>query len=200
LTSFFLCPKISTTKREGKMKRVAAVVLVAGFLFAISYAQEKKAEFKYVGVKKCKTCHKSKKRGDQFGKWKESKHSKAYEVLASDEAKKIAKGKGIEDPQKSEECLVCHVTAYGVPSEKKMETLTLEEGVSCEACHGPGSVYKSFKTMKKLYAGEIEPQSVGLVVPDKNVCVKCHNEKSPTYKEFDFEKYYSQIAHPVPKE
>ncbi len=29
-------------------------------------------------------------------------------------------------------------------------------------------------------------------------CITCHNEESPTYKEFDFKKMWAKIAHPVP--
>jgi hypothetical protein len=35
-------------------------------------------------------------------KWQESKHSKAYEVLASDAAIAIGKEKGIDNPQTSD--------------------------------------------------------------------------------------------------
>ena len=40
---------------------------------------------------------------------------RAFEVLASDEAKKVAKERSIEDPQKADACVKCHVTAFGVP-------------------------------------------------------------------------------------
>jgi hypothetical protein len=30
-------------------------------------------------------------------------------------------------------------------------------------------------------------------------CKTCHNEKSPTYKAFDFKTMYSKIKHNVPK-
>ncbi len=45
----------------------------------------------YVGTDKCKVCHKSKKKGNQYGKWLESGHAKAWATLATDEAKAIAK-------------------------------------------------------------------------------------------------------------
>jgi hypothetical protein len=33
-----------------------------------------------------------------------------------------------------------------------------------------------------------------------DACTKCHNDESPTFKEFDFEKRWAKIAHPVPTE
>lgn len=181
-----------------KVTKILITVLVT-IGFSSYLGAEKGKVFKYVGVKKCKVCHKQEKYGNQYSRWLESKHSKAYETLASEEAKKIAKEKGIEDPQKNGDCLKCHVTAFNVSQDLKMETFTLEEGVSCEACHGPGSEYKKLNVMKKLTAGEIEPASVGLQEPNEENCKGCHNEESPTYKEFDFEKFKAEIDHPLPK-
>ena len=73
------------------------------------------AENKYIGAEKCKSCHSAAESGDQYGKWKAMKHAHAFESLASEEAKKIATEKGIADPQKADECLQCHVTAFKVP-------------------------------------------------------------------------------------
>jgi hypothetical protein len=55
-------------------------------------------------------------------------------------------------------------------------------------------------TMKSVIKGEIEPASVGLVMPNKDLCVKCHNDGSPTFKGFEFEKMAAKIAHPIPAE
>ena len=53
---------------------------------------------KYIGAEKCKTCHKKDKDGKQYKIWKDGPHAKAMEALASPEALKIAKEKGIADP------------------------------------------------------------------------------------------------------
>ncbi len=177
-----------------KWSLIAALVLLfAGGLFA----QEKKAT--YVGVKGCKTCHKKEKAGAQFAKWKKAKHSKAYETLASPEALKFAKERGIENPQKAKECLKCHVTAYDADASMLGKKYAIEDGVGCESCHGAGSLYKKKKTMKALRAGKIDPASVGLIIPTEKTCLGCHNDESPTFKSFDFEKMKEKIAHPVPE-
>jgi hypothetical protein len=181
------------------MKKILAgtlLMLVVIFL-TTSFAAE--TAFKYVGVKKCTMCHKTEKSGNQYGLWLEDGHSKAYTVLATEEAKKVATAAGITgDPQQAKECLVCHVVAFDAPAEKKDVTLTLEEGVSCEACHGPGSEYKTMKAMKQIFAGEVKGADLGLVEPTEALCITCHNPKSPTYKEFKFEEAVKKIAHPVP--
>ena len=128
------------------------------------------------------------------------RHSKAYTTLTTDAAKRVAKEAGVKgDPQKAAECLVCHVTAYSTPASHKASSLTMEEGVSCEACHGPGSEYKSVKVMKGVFKGIMKGVDYGLVKPDVTSCKKCHNAKSPTYKPFKFEAALKIIAHPTPK-
>lgn len=181
------------------MKKLISALLIMSIvsLFALAFAHD--SGFKYVGVKKCKMCHKKKKGGDQYGLWMARGHAKAFATLATAESKEIAKKAGITgDPQQAKECLVCHVTAYNEPADHKMKTLTMEEGVSCEACHGPGSTYKKAKIMKALFKGTQKGAEVGLIPPAKEVCVTCHNPKSPTYKKFIYEEAVKKIAHPVP--
>ena len=161
--------------------------------------EEKKAPekiFSYVGLSKCKPCHIK----HQHKVWKNGPHAKAYEELASEKSLEVAKKLKLkEEPQKSAECLSCHLTAYGVADSLKTK-ITLEEGVSCEACHGPGSDYYPMKVMKALTAGKQDPKVVGLWAQTEELCVTCHNEKSPTYKPFKFKEAVQAIAHPYPKE
>ncbi len=176
---------------------VAFVLLI--FAAHTLYAGSEDKEFKYGGVKTCKACHTTKKSGAQYKIWKASKHAKAFETLKSPEALKIAKEKGIDDPSKSEKCLKCHVTAFTAPAELKGPKLTMEEGVSCESCHGPGSAYKKKKIMIAIWEGKEDGAKYGLIKPDEKVCLSCHNEESPTYKPFNFEERVAEIAHPVPE-
>lgn len=175
------------------MKKTAALVLTGVVLATFSLAFS--GPFKYIGSAKCKTCHMTPKSGEAYPIWQKSKHAKAYETLATEQAKKIASGMGINDPQKSDKCLSCHVTGFGVPDSLKEATLTLAEGVGCEACHGPGSEYKAMAIMKDRK----KAIASGLLIPDEKTCLACHNEKSPTYKPFKFQEMLQKIAHPTPK-
>ncbi|UCH85778.1 MAG: cytochrome C554 [Candidatus Latescibacterota bacterium] len=163
-----------------------------------AYSEETQRTF--IGASKCKTCHKTEAQGQQYVLWEKAAHSKAYETLAGESAKAIAKERGIEDPQTAAECLKCHVTAYGVDKKFLGEKYAITDGVGCESCHGAGGDYSKMKTMKAITSGETEPASVGLVIPNEKTCVGCHNEESPTFKEFDFEKMVAKIAHPIPEE
>ena len=176
---------------------VLTVVWGANF-WANPVASEEAKQRQHVGVDKCKVCHKSKKKGEQYAKWLAGAHSKAFETLASDPSKAIAKEKGIKDPQTAPECLKCHVTGHDVAAEFLGTKYKKEDGVGCESCHGAGGDFYKMKTMKALYAGEIEPGTVGLLEPNEKLCVSCHNEESPTYKKFEYAVRVKEIAHPIP--
>jgi len=165
----------------------AALALFVGLWSISALAQEAKKETKkeekkseYVGAKKCKMCHK-----DEHASWMETKHATAYNVLKPEDKKK-------------DSCVVCHVTGLGVAD-------TLFEGVQCEACHGPGSLYKSPKIMSKSkYKKDRETQhklalEAGLIIPDEKTCVGCHNKKSPTFKSFDYKTMKVKGVHALPK-
>ncbi len=171
-----------------------AFVLAMGLL-STSVAAEG-AQHSYVGMKKCKMCHRSAKTGNQYGIWESSAHAAAYTNLASDKAKEVAAKAGVEgDPQQSDKCLKCHTTGFGVDASLLGTGFVKEDGVQCEACHGPGSDYYRKKVMVDRELG----LQNGLVVPDEKICVTCHNEENPTHKEFDFATYFEKIAHPVPE-
>lgn len=185
-------------------KIILLLVIAVAYMVAVSlvFAQSPQASapstHKYVGASKCKLCHSADKIGAQFKIWQSSLHAQAFADLASDSAKAVAKARGIADPQKAAECLKCHETGYGQAAEMFDTTFNPQDGIQCEACHGPGSDYWKMSTMKDLAAKKIDPSSVGMVIPTQEVCVKCHNQESPFYHGFDFAAYSAKIAHPVP--
>lgn len=171
-----------------------AIIMLLTFLSMTLFAQDK---FLYVGVKKCKTCHKMKKYGNQYEVWQKAAHSNALKSLSNKESLEYAKKNGIEDPAKDPKCLKCHSTMATV--DKKLidpkGKLTIEEGVSCESCHGPGSVYKSNKIMKDHKAC----LENGLIEPTEAVCKECHNKDNPFHKGFDFKEALKKVQHPLPE-
>ncbi len=188
LFAIFVAGMALAAKDEAKTKATEAAADTAK-------AKAEAPVFKYVGAAKCKACHNLEKYGKQYDKWSKGPHAGAYATLANEESTKLAKKLKIKDPQKSDSCLVCHITAYGVPDTLKGEKYTMEEGVSCEACHGAGEKYWPIKIMrdKKL------AMKNGLIEPTEELCITCHNEKSPTYKEFKYEEFVKAIDHSFPK-
>ncbi len=168
------------------------LVVLGGLLMGM--APEAKVDHELVGSSKCKSCHK--KIGNPYVLWQDSAHAKAYETLGTPEAKKIAADKGLGDPQKEEACLKCHVTRVflGNPAVNAKGKYADTEGVGCEACHGAGSDYKKKKIMKDHDAAVAN----GMIrEKTEEHCTQCHNSDSPTYKEFDMEKRWAEIDHPV---
>ena len=171
---------------------LACVVALATALAPAQDQPAKPAEAKkpaYVGSKGCKVCHTGEKKGRMWEIWTESKHAKSMAALAS------TKGED-KDPK----CLKCHTTGHGAGGygSESMEALAVAEGlgaVGCEACHGPGSTYKSLAVMKNREAAI----AAGLVIPTEATCTRCHNEESPTFKDFKFDEYWARIAHHIPK-
>ncbi len=149
--------------------------------------------FKYIGAEKCKMCHNKPSTGDQYGKWASSLHAKALKSLSSQASLDYAKKNGIADPAKDPKCLKCHST-YDAVGAAARGGITATEGVSCESCHGPGSAYKAPSIMKDLALAKKN----GLIIPDKQVCLGCHNKENPFFKEFNFDVAKAKIAHPNP--
>ena len=182
---------------------IPAAAVLAVFVLGIcapapAVAEDVKAT--YVGVTKCKMCHKKPEEGDQFGVWSKSAHAKAFETLASEKAKADAAKQGVADPQKDAKCLKCHATAAAVMADLANQKITMEEGVSCESCHGAGSEYYKKATMEGITAGTIKGETVGLMEPAEAVCKTCHTpEGNSFYKEFVFAERVKAIAHPIPK-
>jgi hypothetical protein len=151
------------------------------------------AQNKYIGVKMCKACHQSEKKGNQFGVWQKSMHSQAMKTLSTDTAEAIAKAKGLKtSAAESKECLECHAIT--------VDTKLTLDGVQCETCHGAGSAYKSMPIMKDkakaIKAGLTEFKDEAAI---EKLCRSCHNEKSPTSKEFNFKEMWPKIKHFIPK-
>ncbi len=194
------------------------MLVAAGVLGLLAFGTAGHAkEPEYVGVGKCDNCHKKEEDGAQYKIWKDTGHAEAFEVLGTDEAKEAAQKVGVSgDPQETDACLVCHTTGFGEPEDRFGRRFDIEDGVQCEACHGPGSEYRRKKTMKKIWEergpdgkGESPTaKKTGLVIPDENTCKRCHSKsvtvdgktyKNPQYEPFDFEERWEKIKHPVPE-
>src|ERR1700757_1992805 len=67
----------------------------------------------------------------------QDKHARAYQVLSSAVSMRIGKILNIGKPDQAPKCLVCH--ALNVPPDQRAQTFELDDGVSCESCHGPAS-------------------------------------------------------------
>lgn len=125
----------------------------------------------------CRRCHLG-----QFRSWQRTPHANAFETLP-------------EENRSDPNCVRCHVTGLGQPGGFTSidETPNLAN-VTCEACHGPGSLYKEEEIMEDRDAA----MAAGLLIPDEQTCRSCHNEESPTFPgSFDFEAMKAEGVHEI---
>jgi hypothetical protein len=142
----------------------------------------------FVGIDACKKCHGANAIGNQYKVWITSPHAKAYQILSTSKSLSIAKKIGIKTPSDNLTCLKCHSTGGGkVPAIK-------DEGVGCEACHGPGSRYFEFSNHASFYNREsayLKAIKLGMypiigidgIKSREKLCRHCHNEKRPCFPE-----------------
>ena len=153
----------------------------------------------YIGARTCASCHSGKGIGNQYSLWLHSKHSRAYAVLAKPETMQIAEISGLrQEPQQAPICLGCHATASDTEDWQKDDTFHIEDGVQCEACHGPGSEYSTEAVMRDSTAAMM----AGLRMPSEQDCMNCHAVKGTHVAvlkspQIDIKKAWLEIAHPL---
>jgi hypothetical protein len=107
----------------------------------------------------------------------QDKHARAYNVLSNAVSVRMGKILGLEDaPNRSEKCLVCH-SLNAKPDQRAQTLQNLEDGVSCESCHGPAVGWLGPHTLKN----QTHEQNIKLgMYDDRDLvrrserCLTCH--------------------------
>jgi len=196
------------------MKRVAiAAILFLAALLVV--AQQPPAQGapearttpvgKYVGVASCVNsgCHgatqplnASHVLQNEYYTWlNNDTHARAYNVLFGDRSARIAKNMRLRKPaNEANVCLDCHTT--NVPPSLVEGQIDIEDGIQCEACHGPASGWRAEHTMEgwtheqSVARGMIDLQKVSARAAG---CSACHVGNAK--KEVDHELIAS--GHPL---
>ncbi|HYU25012.1 MAG TPA: multiheme c-type cytochrome [Thermoanaerobaculia bacterium] len=165
------------------MRRFAFVVILAA---AAARAQQPDAPGRYVGVASCVNagCHGAtvplnaqRVRQNEYYTWLHSdRHAQAYNVLFNNLSKRIAKNMRLKAvPYQEKVCLDCHST--NVPKELVSGRIDPEDGVQCEACHGPAGGWRA----EHVQEGWTHAQSVARGMFDErdlrvraHGCDRCH--------------------------
>ena len=111
----------------------------------------------------------------EYSTWvSQDRHARATEILANAVSQRMGRILGIGNPQQSQKCLLCH--ALEVPVSVRGRTFA-SEGVSCEACHGPGTgwlgyhVTRDAKHDESVKRGMYDTKDV---VKRTEKCLTCH--------------------------
>lgn len=172
---------------------IIGVAAVAGI-----YGRTAPGNIGYTGAKACGECHGEEAIGNQNKIWGGSPHAKAYLALKSARGAGIAAPLGIKDPAGSRECLRCHTTGGGEhPS-------VAQEGVGCEACHGPGEKYHTASGhvdyssrengyRKAVKLGMYPILGITSLKYREKLCLSCHTEKRPCYDKDTRDRYKYRI-------
>ncbi len=103
------------------------------------------------------------------------KHARAFTVLGNEQSQRIARNLGIGDPKQAKVCLDCH--AHNIPVAQRGERFRPDDGVSCEACHGPAGKWLAAHVedgathAKNLDAGLYDTADP---VARAKLCLSCH--------------------------
>ena len=145
----------------------------------------------YVGNNKCKMCH-----SKQFKAWQATKHASAWAGLQHADPKAAAElaGKlGVKlegNPETVDGCVTCHVTGFhltgGYPGADSVKTAALVN-VTCENCHGPGSMHIAAKAEERK---KFINKDTGV-----KLCQQCHT--AVTSPKFDFAEFRKTGVHVV---
>lgn len=145
----------------------------------------------YVGSRVCAQCHVAGDDGAPYATWLRSGHSAAFWRLKTDWASFLAAQRphlrDLTDPAAERRCRNCHTTAALDESALFAASFRREEGVGCEACHGPGSKYANRETMTDHEAF----LAAGGRIPDAGTCRSCHRNPD----NFSFDEWWPRIVH-----
>jgi predicted CXXCH cytochrome family protein len=117
----------------------------------------------YVGSQFCISCHAATHPGT-VQTWRDSKMAAAYEPIRNEPVK--------------DNCIPCHTTGLNYVTGHYVE-----EGVGCEACHGPGR-----EAVRLVLAGKPDEHKK-IIQIDQNsesVCARCHNPHVPIASHAEF--------------
>ena len=125
----------------------------------------------YVGMEACRDCH-----AEAFDIWERTPHSRAYWTLEI-----VSKNYNLS-------CVACHVTGYQRPGGAEVVQNQGRRDVTCESCHGPGSLHIAARTPAARRA------SIRLQVPAQFCATECHTPEHSDH--FNYETYLPRILGP----
>lgn len=186
----FLCRAEPWTVRFTRNAEEAVSGVEVDFLRRTVTGTRIAREVHYVGSENCRACHSGGGNGGAFIAWLSSPHAAAYWRLATDWAHFLASRReeyrDVTSPIDEPRCLACHTIGGHDGDAPRSASLRIEQGVGCESCHGPGSVYRSPEIMRD----RARFLANGGRIPGEAVCTACHRDEH-----FEFAASRPRIQH-----
>ena len=159
-------------------QRAAVGYLV--FVLGAGAATEPLELAKFTGILSCQSssCHGGGLGKDQCNTWASLDfHVRATAILLTPRSKAITGTLRSGAPITNARCTVCHAPLAGVQESRLTPAAHADEGVSCEACHGPASGWllshtrKDYTYRQRVASGMNDLRSL---YQRANTCVACH--------------------------
>ncbi len=175
---------IKIPSRPRRLIPLLLMALVCGYGFA-QEAQPSAHISRYLGPGSCAAaaCHgnvapqsSTSVLQNEYSVWVvQDSHAKAFRSLQTPIAVRMGKLIGISKVDDSPRCLTCH--ALSVSTAQRGRNFDLNDGVSCESCHGPSSAWlgdhttRGWTRQKSIAAGMYDNWNV---VHRAEKCLSCH--------------------------
>jgi hypothetical protein len=162
----------------------------------------------FVGAAGCKSssCHggAGEKRSQYFTWLQQDFHTRSYAILTNARSARMAETLQLGPAQTNARCTVCHAPFQSVAPARLMRTAHVDEGVSCESCHGAAGSWLRGHTRKDwTYATRVTAgmRDLWSFYDRANTCVACHQNldadvKGAGHPELIFELDRQSIAQP----
>ncbi|MCO6439097.1 MAG: beta-propeller fold lactonase family protein [Phycisphaerae bacterium] len=161
---------------------LAPVVVTCSYAQSESFSPPDVSEElpRFVGPNICIECHSNGASASPCAMDPIAGHRDAYAALSKPEARHIAALCGVGDaPRKARLCLGCHSTGADEGPRWHMSGFRPEDGVQCEACHGPGSVHIERRRLGHSLSSEPTwmDRAVDVRRGDRMDCDTCHRPR-----------------------
>ena len=174
--------------RETRAHRAAAIALIAVVVLAGAGVVGAQDAARYVGTNSCaaSNCHGGDGSGpswsSSYSDWvQRDSHARSYTVLLRERSRRIVRALGYSQPaHKSVVCLNCHALPPTPDGNTAHHDQLATDGVSCEACHGPASLWIT-RHVRRGWPAEKSARAIALGFYDTDdlrmrirACTGCH--------------------------
>lgn len=112
---------------------------------------------------------------NEFDTWTKGPHAKAYQVLQTSQADRIARNMGVGLATQASFCLDCH--ADNVRPTQQGPLFNIAEGVGCESCHGGSGQWLETHGSGNVSRADLQAQGMYPTadpIRRAEMCLNCH--------------------------